>query len=190
MTTPATELPAAAAAPEPPPTPPAPEPALPDEVDVLWGGYAGRTLLPAFLGTLLATVLLAWLLWAVLPARFFKVTLLASAGSLWLLAVVRWTYRFFGYNFRMTNRRLFRARGFLSAPNESVELAAVTRVLVKKNGWDRLVGVGRVLVYPEDPQRPTLVLEGVKHPMRIAEEIRVQAQKAREAAAAVARVVA
>src|SRR5215471_21703691 len=66
---------------EPSPLPPSP-PA--EEVDLWWGSYAGRTMLPSFLVCLLATALIGWLTWLLLPGHLVKFAFFGLAGALWL----------------------------------------------------------------------------------------------------------
>jgi hypothetical protein len=140
-------------------------------------------MLPSFLVCVLATGLIAWVTWLLMRPGYFKLTFLGLAGLLWLGQGIRWGYRYFGYTYRMTTRRLFRDRGFLLGLRDQVELASVAGVVVRRRWFERLVGIGEVLVRPEDPARPPLTLEGVRQPARVAEEIRLAVQRAREAAA-------
>jgi hypothetical protein len=159
--------------------PPVRPPALPEEVDVWWGSFASRTMLPSFLVCLVATALIAWLTWALLPGHLMKLAFLCLAGTVWVFQGIRWGYRYFGYHYRLTNQRLFCHRGFVYTPLDQVELAEVARVLVQCNWWDRLLGVGQVLVQTDDPNREALIMEGVCKPARIAENIRVHVKEAR-----------
>jgi hypothetical protein len=157
-----------------PPPPPA------EEVDVWWGSYAGRTMLPSLAVCLLATALLAWPVWVFAPRGYFRMTYMSLAAVIWLVVGGRWAYRFFGYTYRLTTRRLFRHRGFSYTPDEQVDLADVTQILVRCRWTDRLVGVGQVVVLAKSLPGKPFILEGVRHPMRIAEEIRVRVKKAHE----------
>jgi hypothetical protein len=150
-----------------------------EETDVWWGSYSGWTLTPSCLACVLLTAVIAWAAWAFVPRGFVKGTIIALAGAVWLVQGVRWAYRVFGYNYRLTTRRVFCDRGFLYAGFAALDLAAVGRVLVRRSWSDRLVDVGQVLVLPEQPTQPTLVLEGVREPLVVAEEIRKQVQAAR-----------
>jgi hypothetical protein len=158
---------------------PLPVPAPPEEVDLWWGSFASRTMLPSLLGCLLATAAIGWLTWLILPGHLVKLAFFGLAGTLWLVQAIRWSYRYFGFNYRLTTRRLFCHRGFLYSPGDQLDLAGVARVQVKANRWDRLVGVGRVLVFPVNPARAPLVLEGVGQPDQTANFISVQVQKAK-----------
>jgi membrane protein YdbS with pleckstrin-like domain len=155
-------------------------PAQTDEVDVWWGSYAGRTMWRSFLACVLATGVVSWVTWAWLPADVVKLAFVALAGAIWLVQGRRWSHRYFGYNYRLTTRRLFRQRGFLYSEDGHVELARVTRVLVKAGWSERRAGVGQVLVCVDKPGEPPLVLEGLRHPARVAEEIRIRVQRVRE----------
>jgi uncharacterized membrane protein YdbT with pleckstrin-like domain len=137
-------------------------------------------MLPSFIGCILATMAIALLTWAVLPLRLAGVSFVGLAGGIWLLQLVRWGYRFFAFNYRLTTRRLFYHPGWLYRRDGAIELADVAQVLVRSSWQQRLVGVGQVLVVRENPAQPPVVLEGVLGPARIAEVIRTCVQRARE----------
>jgi hypothetical protein len=153
-----------------------------EEVDVWWGGYSSRTMLPSFLICVAATVAIAWLTWFWLPPRLVKISFIGLSGGVWLLQLVRWGYRFFGFSYRLTTRRLFCHLGKLYQGDMQLELAAVAQVVVRSRWDERLVGVGQVVVIPDKPTTPPLILEGVLEPARIAEMIRSGVQRAREQA--------
>jgi hypothetical protein len=167
---PAEPSPAACAAPE-----------GPEEVDVWWGSYSSWTMLPSFTVCLLLTGLLAWVIWALGPAGLFRLEFVGTAGLLWLVQGLRWGYRFFGFNYRLTTRRLFRQRGFHHLAEEQLDLAGIARVEVKSNWWRRRVGVGDVVVRAEDCARPPMVLKGLRRPEQVARLIRDWANRARAA---------
>jgi hypothetical protein len=151
-----------------------------EEVDVWWGAYSGWTMLPSFVACLGLTAVIAWGAWLLVPRDLLKMTFIGLAGVLWLGQLVRWLYRVFGYNYRLTTNRLFLGRGLLYAQALQVRSAAVAHVVLVKSGWDRLVKVGRIKIVLEDKAQPAVVLEGIRHPEPIAELLRSWAQKARE----------
>jgi hypothetical protein len=159
-----------------------------EEVDVWWGGYASRTMLPSFLICILATVAIAWLAWMSLPSRLVKISFIGLAGGVWLLQLVRWGYRYFGFTYRLTTRRLFCHLGELYGTDKELELAGVAQVVVRSRWDERLVGVGQVVVIPEKPTTPPIILEGILAPTRLAELIRTRVQRAREQTVVQARV--
>jgi hypothetical protein len=152
----------------------------PEELDVWWGSYSGWTMAPSWAACVLLTGLIAWGAWVLVPRGFVQGTVLGLAGGLWLAQGFRWAYRVFGYNYRLTNRRLYRDRGFLYTEFAALDLAAVASVVVKRSGADRLVGVGQVWVVPEDKAKGPLVLEGVGRPLDVAQAIREAVHAARE----------
>ena len=127
------------------------------------------------------TVLIAWGGWLLLPPGFVKGTVLGLASLVWLVQGVRWAYRIFSYNYRLTTRRLYVDRGFLYLDFAALDLAAVGRVLVRRSWSDRLLGVGQVCVVPGETGKVPLVLDGVRHPEAIAERVRELVQVAQGA---------
>ncbi len=174
----------------PDPTPelpcePAPEvaPHDPQETDVWWGAYAGRTMLPSFIGCALLTAALIafWLGWveyhaSALEARY---TAYAVIGSLWLVQLGRWLYRILTRTYRLTTRRLYLERTFFHVPARVVNLEQVRAVDVGSSALERRLKVGRLYLRTDNPQLSELTLEGVHEPDRIATRIRELAKQNR-----------
>jgi len=176
--------PAAEPAPQPPQPPPPQEERekseVPtEEVDVWWGSYSGWTMAPSWAACGLLTGLIAWGAWELVPRSLLKGTILGLAGAVWLVQGVRWAYRVFGYNYRLTTRRIYADRGFLYGGFAALDLASVERVLVQRSWSNRLLRVGQVWIVPEDKTKPTLVLEGVRRPMIVADHMRKLIQAGR-----------
>jgi len=153
---------------------PPPQPAA-EEVDVWWGSYASRTMLPSFVACLLVTAgLVAGTILISqrfdLPPGSARAGFYGLAGALWVFQGLRWLYRAFGFNYRLTTRRLFCYWGFFHAQAPPVLLAQVSDVLVEQSLVERLLGIGRVRVETESPGPPTVLL-GVWAPQQIADEI-------------------
>src|SRR5262249_46349232 len=152
-------------------------PATQDEVEVWWGAYAGRTALPGFLGCILATAILAAVLYTwnlLLPARWWAFLL---TSPLWLVQTGRCLYRTTAFNYRLTTRRLFVSRSFAAAA-QVVDLARVERINVQRNPIERRLGVGRIRV--ETANAAPLLLEGVLDPVAVATLIGNRVKQARE----------
>ncbi len=154
-----------------------------EEVEVWWGSYAGRTMVPDFVLCGLLTVGIfgaAWYSGAWNGSEPLRLTAQLLAGALWLLQGGRWAYRVVSINYRLTTRRLFCDRGFYHPANREVELAHVNHVLVIRGPLERLLGVGRIRVVLQDRTTQPLVLEGVSAPESIAMTIREQVRRARQ----------
>src|SRR5262245_4561765 len=80
------------------------------EVDLWWGSYAGRTMLPSFVVCLVLTGLIILLAWVYVKRGQLKLTILCLGGLLWLVQLLRFAYRYFGFNYRLTSKRLFRSQ--------------------------------------------------------------------------------
>jgi membrane protein YdbS with pleckstrin-like domain len=153
-----------------------PAPPAEEEVEVWWGSYAGRTMVPGFLVCLLATTGLIIAVYAWGGARNPRQLAYLISSPLWLVQTGRWLYRMTAFNYRLTNRRLFVSRAFRTAA-DVVDLARVERVRVERGPLERRLGVGRV--YVEAAGTPPLVLRGVLHPNAVAGQISDQVQQAR-----------
>jgi hypothetical protein len=160
------------------------------EVELWWGGYAARTMLPSLGLCLLATVAL---LGAAVyfsghagprgpMARWWAYGLTAA---IWLYQFLRWAYRVAGYEYRLTSRRLYCGWGPLTAPPPPVELADLETVRVEQTALHRWLGVGQIVLVGQERAIP-LVLEGVRSPEHMAAVIRRAADRSREPSASLA----
>jgi hypothetical protein len=161
-----------------------------EEVELAWHGYSAAALVPSTiaLAALSAGVILA--LRPLVPTWVLHEAADAPLAALWLLQAIRAGYRLFGYNYRLTTRRLFRDRGRLYPPDAPVELATVVRAEVRQSLIGRLAGVGTIRVIPEDVTLnwPAVDLIGVRRPKVLAARIEEAAVAAREANVTVGRV--
>jgi len=148
-----------------------------DEVDLWWGAYAGRTMLPSFILCFLLTVFIAadsWFMgiWQGFhPARY---TVQALVGILWLIQGARCVYRAVWTDYRLTTRRIYRGDGIYRRVSRAVDLASVSRVVVESSPLERLVGVGRIHIFLPGIAQPSLGREGGRNPKQIADQIRKQ----------------
>jgi membrane protein YdbS with pleckstrin-like domain len=157
-----------------------PEPPAADagEVDVWWGGYAGRTMLPVFAGCIFLTALLAggssFLGWGQAQVR---ISFYALTALLWLYPVGRWLYRSVAVTYRLTTAHLYVDRGFSYRSFEVIDASAIAKVEIEQSPLERRLGVGRVRLVTDGPRHRSVVLEGVYEPDRFAAAIhRVQQQ--------------
>lgn len=154
------------------------------ETDLWWGSYSGWTMWPSFVACLLLTGLIGWLAWDFIERDWLQFTFLAVGTALWLMQFARWGIRVFGYNYRLTTRRLFRDRGYRRKNRFHVELKSIAHVQVRRNNIEKMVDVGRIIIRQADPKHPPIVLEGVSQPFTIAHVIREAVEQAQESAQA------
>jgi hypothetical protein len=128
---------------------------------------------PSFLFCVLLTVAASGAAVAAVEDRTLgQWAILGIGGAVWLVQLWRWGMRFFGYNYRLTTRRLFRDQGFRYRDRVQAELADVVRVSVDQNLLERLLDVARVTLVLAGPNRPPLVLRGVRKAEEVAALIR------------------
>lgn len=144
------------------------------EIDVWWGGYASRAMLPSALVCLAATgliVLAAFVLvgWYNLPAIETRAAVYIAAGTLWVVQTGRWLYHVAGVTYRLTTRRLYCHWGIFYPPVPPLELARVRQAAVEQNFVERWLNVGRIRL--EQAGQAPVVLPGVFNPFQVAEDI-------------------
>ena len=154
-----------------------------EEHEIWWSSFAGRALWRSSLACIL--IGLAAYLGSFVPtgfrrSAFLRYGLEALIALLWLLQVLRWLYHKTAMNYRMTNRRLFRDKGFGNLRHLQIELTQVAQVVVRRRFLERWLGIGTVEVIPGDSSIPVLIFEGVRDPDNVAIAIRAQVQKALE----------
>jgi hypothetical protein len=149
------------------------------DVDVWWGAFASRTMLPSWLGCALVTGVIVWTNWFLQARGVMRLCLVGAACLVFSWQCLRWANRAFGFNYRLTTRQLFSENRVLARRILRVDLRQVKRVEVRRVGLEQLLGVGRVVLLLEDNTQPPVILTGVKDPERIAEMIRGQVHRLR-----------
>jgi membrane protein YdbS with pleckstrin-like domain len=163
---------------------PSPEAPIPtEEVEVWWGSYAPRTMIPSCLVAVALTVgilSVGWVQGGGKDDDVLQLTILLPIVAVWLWVAIRWGYRLVAVNYRLTTRRLFCERGFFRPLNRVIDLDQIDQVLVARGRLERLLRTGRVRIVALDRKVPDLVLDGLSHPERIAMQLRKYIQKARQ----------
>ncbi len=154
------------------------------EVDIWWGAYNSRAMLPSFaLCVLLSAIvaLLAAYVWRRydLPPLAVRYSAYAVIGIIWLAQIARWIYRVLTKTYRLTTRRLYIERTFLYSPFVVVDLSNVTDVRVEQSAFQRRLRVGRIRVYVQGQDRP-ISLDGIYRVGDLAIEFRRLVQEGRE----------
>lgn len=150
----------------------------PEEVEVWWGGYSGRSMVVDFLVCLLLTggvIAGAYAFHAKTPWR----VVYWATGPIWFIVLCWWGYRMAAYSYRLTTRRLFHGRGFHRAPAVA-DLTSIVEVRMERSTVERWLRIGRLRVL-RGPAGPPLVLDGVLHPEHVAHLIVRQIKEARAA---------
>ena len=148
------------------------------EHDLAYIPFAGRSLLGGFILCVLVTLLAGLLAW-----QFRQVALDPSLrwlfwigtgllGAVWLVQLVRWTYRQTCFYVRLTTRRILYHRGVLYPWCLEVPLAQVARATVRRNPLERFLGVGNIEIYRGEDKRPLVTLRGIRSPESLAKQIR------------------
>ncbi len=154
------------------------------EVDVWWGGYSPRTMVPSLALCAVLSLLIgggALYLWYVhdLPAWEVRYPFYGVVGAIWLGQLLLLGYRVVFFNYRLTTRHLFREHGPRRTSDGRVDLASISGVRVWRGPIERLLDVGRIIVMYQDNGRKRLVLEGVARPYRVLAKIRRRVERAR-----------
>ena len=90
--------------------------------------------------------------------------------------------RYFGLplsftRYALSEDRLFISVGFLNIKDDEILLYRVRDIDTSRNLWQRLFGVGTVVVMSSDKSMPNLVLKNIKNPVEIKELIHEQVEE-------------
>ena len=90
--------------------------------------------------------------------------------------------RYFGMplsftRYALSEDRLFVSVGFLNIKDDEILLYRVRDIDTSRNLWQRLFGVGTVIVMSSDKSMPNLVLKNIKNPVDIKELIHEQVEE-------------
>ena len=90
--------------------------------------------------------------------------------------------RYFGLplsftRYALSKDRLFVSVGFLNIKDDEILLYRVRDIDTSRNLWQRLFGVGTVIIMSSDKSMPTLVLKNIKDPVATKELIHEQVEE-------------
>lgn len=120
--------------------------------------------LPAFVGSLAATLAVT-LAWPSAPAVVqYVLALLPIAGALWLAG--RWL-RWRRTTLVITTGRLIQRTGVLARRGTDIRLERVNEISYQQSIWQRMVGTGRLFV-DVGGDRGVIAFEHVRHPAAVA----------------------
>ena len=90
--------------------------------------------------------------------------------------------RYFGMpisftRYALSEDRLFVSVGFLNIKDDEILLYRVRDIDTSRNLWQRLFGVGTVVVMSSDKSMPNLVLKNIKAPVGVKEIIHEQVEE-------------
>ena len=90
--------------------------------------------------------------------------------------------RYFGLplsftRYMLSEDRLFVSVGFLNIKDDEILLYRVRDIDTSRNLWQRLFGVGTVVVMSSDKSMPNLVLKNIKDPVTVKELIHEQVEE-------------
>ena len=90
--------------------------------------------------------------------------------------------RYFGMplsftRYSLSEDRLFISEGFLNIRDDEILLYRVRDIDTRRSLWQRLFGVGTVIVISSDKTMPNLVLKNIKDPVMVKELIHKQVEE-------------
>ena len=90
--------------------------------------------------------------------------------------------RYFGLplsftRYALSKDRLFVSVGFLNIKDDEILLYRVRDIDTSRNLWQRMFGVGTVIIMSSDKSMPTLVLKNIKDPVNTKELIHEQVEE-------------
>jgi hypothetical protein len=153
------------------------------EVDLWWGGYDGRAMLPSFLVCGLLTLAifgLGWLVWYQfadkgLRPHWIREGVYGLLVVVWFVQLGRWTSRVATTNYRLSSRRLFYLTGMTAHPMATL-LSDIGDVTVEQNRWEHWLDLGCVRIRLTNG-KDAVFLRGLHNPVSVAESIRQAASR-------------
>ena len=79
--------------------------------------------------------------------------------------------------YALSEDRLFLSEGFLNIKDDEILLYRVQDIDTKRSLWQRMFGVGTVIVMSSDKSMPNLVLKNIKDPVGVKELIHEQVEE-------------
>lgn len=138
----------------------------------------------AFIGQYILAVLIiigGLVLSRVMPedSPFLKTvfTILGVGGAFAIMLYV--LVKRFGLKYRLTTQRFFILRGIISRNISELELFRVKDVELVQNLFDRLVNIGKLIIFSTDETAPKVEMLGVDNPMKVKDTLRLYFREAR-----------
>lgn len=139
-----------------------------------WHNAMGRVF--AWLMLNIAFLIVAWKAprpeWLTQSRLTWTLLTLVAVTTLFFLGGV--IIRILQTHYRLTSQRLFIERGILSRTMDQTELIRVDDVRMQQSFVQRIFKIGTVLMMTTDVTDKSVVIDGIKDPVRVAELIRQQ----------------
>lgn len=92
--------------------------------------------------------------------------------------------RYFGLpisftKYTLSENRLFLDKGLFTTVSDEVQLYRIRDLKLVRTFWDKIFGVGDVIVYSTDKNMPEFHIHKIKHPKEVKEKLYEQTQKDR-----------
>jgi len=102
-------------------------------------------------------------------------------GVMWLALIFRMIQARYSHFYRLTNRRLFVSTGLWNRRRDMMELLSIKDVFTRQQSlFERWLGLGTVVVVPNEKDIPTFYLPGVDDPREVMDLIWHQARSERD----------
>ena len=106
---------------------------------------------------------------------------LVAVGIFWITLIYRMIQAHYSHYYRLTNRRLFVSTGVIHRRRDMMELLTVKDVFTRQQSLtERWLGLGTVVVVPNEKDLPTFYLAGVDEPKEIMDLVWHHARVERE----------
>jgi len=156
------------------------------EVVVWEASYSKRNFIGRALVRLVLTfgwIALAAYTWGMGHEGMARFTWLVGAvvGVLWIALVLRMLQAHHSHHYKLTNRRLFVSTGIVHRRRDMMELLGIKDVFTRQQSLlDRWLGLGTVVIVPNEKDIPTFYLAGVDDPKELMDLIWHHARSERD----------
>lgn len=147
------------------------------EVELWTGRYSSRAMLGTWIILAVLTVafiaLGGWMIgrkWVHSSAITWGI-LLAIPAILWLYFFCVYLWRRWTIKYRLTTYRFFSEKGLIWHSIDTLEVINIDDIRLERNLWERIVGVGKVIIHSTDASDPELVVFGIDKPREAFEKI-------------------
>jgi len=106
---------------------------------------------------------------------------LAVVAVLWFALIYRMVQAHYSHYYRLTNRRLFVSTGIVNRRRDMMELLQIKDVFTRQQSLtERWLGLGTVVVVPNEKELPTFYIPGVDDPKQVMDLIWHHARSERD----------
>lgn len=139
------------------------------ETEIWNGGYSPKAMLGAWIGAGVVTIAALIAIFVLPTDPVVKTVVLVAVAALWIGLALRLAVKRLSVGYRLTNQRFFYQYGLLSRVTDRIEVLDMDDITFRQGLFERMVGVGSILISSSDRTSPEIWLRGIDNVREVAD---------------------